>query len=230
VLADDSPLRRLPASLHRKQVLFLDGISLSIDMASIAYQQLYALLLEYSQATGEQQRNRVRDAMIVMNAWSIVDSVNRLRVLAMGTPGLKHGPAYESFRRSVEDVETLRNAVQHLYGEVETLLQDGRPLWGSLSWLYEASLDAKKGSIFVMIPGTLAVTQDVPAVNPEGREYEVPIGLVELTAAGVTVCFSDVMQAVGRFAVRLERAADAAFAAIPEGATDHIARLDLPVD
>jgi hypothetical protein len=228
-LSDDSPLLRLPTGLDRRQVLFLDGIGYSIDMAAIGYQRLQTFLHEHTLADPE-QRSHVRYALIVMDAWSIIDTVNRLRALARGTPGLKHGPAYESFRRSVSHVETLRDAVQHLYGEVEKLQDNGRPLWGSLSWVYSASPDAKTFAVGFMIPGTLAVTKGVPMVNPVGRESEIPIGLVELTAAGVTVCLSGIMRAVEQFAGRLERAATDAFAAIPDGATDHIAPLDLPYD
>jgi hypothetical protein len=230
VLSDDSPLHRLPSSLDRQQVLFLDGISFSVYMTSIGYQRLQALLYEETLA---EQPTHVRQALIVMDDWSIIDTVNRLRVLVEGVKsigGLRRGPAVTSLLKSVHDVETLRNAVQHQDEQVEKLRQNGRPLWGSLSWLYRASPDAKEFRVVVMIPGTLAKTGGVPFVKPEGREYEVPVGLVELTAAGVTVCLSDVMKAVGRFAVRLERAAVDAFAAIPEGATDYIARLDLPVD
>lgn len=57
----------------------------------------------------------------MMEAWAIVDAVNRLRALVAATRGLKRGPAVVSFNRSVEGVETLRNAVQHLIGEVEEL-------------------------------------------------------------------------------------------------------------
>jgi hypothetical protein len=143
VLADDSPLRRLPSSLHRRQALFLDGLTFSIDMTSIAYPRLQALLHQHT-VIAEHRPNRVRNVQIVMDAWSIVDSANRICVLAMGTPGLKHGTAYELFQRSVSDVETLRNAMQHPYGQVEELLQDGRPLWGSLGWVFVEAPDAKR--------------------------------------------------------------------------------------
>jgi hypothetical protein len=36
LLSDDSPLRRPPAALHRRQALALDGISVSVDMTMVA--------------------------------------------------------------------------------------------------------------------------------------------------------------------------------------------------
>jgi hypothetical protein len=66
-------------------------------------------------------------------------------------------------------------------------------------------------------------------VKPWGKEIEAPIGLATLTAAEVTVCLSDMLQAVGRFAERLERAAATAFAALPADAVDQFVALDLPI-
>jgi hypothetical protein len=229
VLADDSPLRHLPStSMDRGQILYLDGIVFSIDMVSIGYQRLKALLHEQALA---ERPTHARNALIVMDAWSIIDSANRLRVHVEGVKrigGLQRGPAVTSLFKSIDGVKILRDAVQHQDGEVTKLRQNGRPLWGTLSWLYWASPEAKDFRVSLMVPGTLAVTEGMPMVNPLGRESETPVGLVELTAAGVTVSLSDVMQAIERFAGRLERAATDAFAAIPEGATDHIAWLDLP--
>lgn len=226
-----SPLHRLPAGLHRRQKLMLDGIAFSADMAMLSYARLQASLLAYTQGVvQEQPQPPAPAALVMMDAWTIIDAVNRLGALVAATRGLKQGPAVESFRRSVEDVEILRNAVQHLIGEVEELEKNDRPLWGSLSWSYRESPDTKTGDILLLVSGTVAPTEDLPMVNPLGKEVEIPIGLVTLTAAEVTVCLSDVLQAVGRFAERLERAAATAFVALPADAADQYVTLDLPVN
>jgi hypothetical protein len=231
VLDPNSPLHRLPAGLHRRQKLMLDGISISIDMATMSYARLQNSLLAYSQrAVQEPPSPLVLANLAMMDAWMIIDAVNRLRVLVEATRGLKRGPAVESFYRSVEDVETLRNAVQHLPGEVAELEKNGRPLWGTLSWVYRESPAATKIAILLLVPGTIAPTEGLPMVNPLGKEVEAPIGLVTLFAKEVTVCLSDVVQAVERFAERLERAAATAFAALPADAVDEYVTLDLPVD
>ena len=226
-----SPLHRLPAGLHRRQKLMLDGIAISIDMATMSYPRLQNSLLAYSRGVAQDQPPPpALGALVMMDAWMIIDAVNRLRALVEATRGLKRGPAVISFYRSVEDVETLRNAVQHLIGEVEELEKNGRPLWGSLSWSYRESPDAKTGDILLVVPGTIAPTEDLPMVNPLGKEVEIPIGLATLTAAEVTVCLSDVLQAVMHFAERLERAAATAFAALPADAADQYVTFDLPID
>ncbi len=229
MLDQDSPLHRLPAGLRRRQKLMLDGIGISIDMATMSYARLQASLLAWTQGVVQgQPQPTAGAALIMMDAWMIIDAVNRLRALVAATRGLKRGPAVVSFNRSVEGVETLRNAVQHLIGEVEELEKNGHPLWGSLSWNYLESPATGTGSILLLVPGTVAVTEGLPMVNPLGREVEIPIGLITLTAAEVTVCLSDVLQAVERFAERLEHVAATAFAALPADAADQFVTLDLP--
>lgn len=71
----------------------------------------------------------------VTNAWAIVDNVHRLGVLVRKLPGLKRGPAVAVLLKAAGQVEPFRHAVQHLDGEIEGLLADGRPLWDSLSWV-----------------------------------------------------------------------------------------------
>jgi hypothetical protein len=231
VLDPNSPLHRLPAGLHRRQKLMLDGIGISIDMATMSYARLQNSLLVYSRAAAERQPPPLAmGALVMMDAWMIIDAVNRLGVLVAATRGLRRGPAVESLRRSIEDVETLRNAVQHLPGEVEELERNGRPLWGTLSWHYMESPETGRGAIHLLVPGTIAPTKGLPMVNPLGKEVEIPIGLVTLFAKDVTVCLSNVMHGVERFAERLERAAATALAALPANEVDQFVTLDLPID
>jgi hypothetical protein len=231
LLSDDSPLEKQTVALHRRQVLFLDGITLSMDAAMLAYRRLQlGLAAHLEQHERQAPSSRALQVQIVMDAWSVVDSVNRLRVLVQGMPGLKRGPAVVSFLKDIGPIETLRNAVQHLYGEVDKIHEDGRPLWGSLSWVRPPAPDTKEGSISWFVPGTLAVTNDLPPVTLAGKSIEYPVGYIQLRAAGETVCLSDAMASVQRFAGRFERAAASAFSVVPEGATNFYATFVLPVD
>ena len=229
LLAHDSPLRALPLHLDRAQMLVLDGISASIDMTMVAYRQLQNALLENDRSTDPTSR-RAATVVAVMNAWTIVDAVHRLGVLLPRLRHLRRGPAVRAFLKTTEQVEPLRHTVQHLNGEIPRLLNDGRSIWGALSWVHLESPDADQFHVGLLMPGTMGPTYELPMVNPLGREVEIPIGLVTLTAAeGQDVCLSEVVSAVGRFAGRLERAAAAAFSALPDtlGAQ---ARFDLPID
>lgn len=227
LLSPDSPLHARPAALHRRQALALDGISDSIDMTIIAYRQLRVALWTDMQMI-DQPASRPVYLQTIMSAWTIVDAAHRLRVLVRKLPGLKNGPAKSLFLKAVEQVERLRHAVQHLDGEIEQLLANGQPLWGFLTWVKADGPDDVP-VIGILLPGALGPTWEVRA-RPFGRDIEVPIGLIELTAAGMTVSLTDVVAIIQRFARSLERAAAEAFSAIPAGATNFRATFDPSLD
>jgi hypothetical protein len=188
-LDDRSPLRALPLNLDRRQLLLLDGIGMSIDMAVLAYRQLQAALHEHMRRNGP-TTDRLTTVHAVMDAWTVIDATNRLRVLVqkLTRHGLKRGSAIHSFLRSVEPVLPLRNAVQHLDGQIEQMIGGGQPVWGSLSWANVESPDAPSFQVGLLMPGPIVPPYELPVVNPLGRHVEIPIGLVTLTSAGVTVC------------------------------------------
>lgn len=224
-----------PEFLPRRQVLYLDAIEESFRMASLAYERLQESLAakmslyESANASLPKESDEMSrlDSAILLDAWSLVDVLNRLRVLVDSMPGLKKSsPGVKSFLHSLGPIEDLRNAVQHLYGQVHKIADTGHPIWGSLSWAAPPVEpgDALKAAAFV--PGTLARVKGIPVVNPVGRQCESPVGLIELTAAGRTVSLSEMRAAVLRFADRLERAAKAAFADSPEEASDIVFNVD----
>ena len=141
LLAHDSPLRALPLHLDRSQMLVLDGISTSLDMTAVAYRQLQAALLDYSEATDPTGR-RLATVFAVMSTWTIVDAVHRLGVLVPKLRNLHRGPAVRAFLKVTEQIEPLRHVVQHLDGQIPRLLSDGRPIWGAIAWVHVESPDA----------------------------------------------------------------------------------------
>jgi hypothetical protein len=213
-----------PEFLPRRQVLYLDAIEESFGMASLAYERLRESLVawmsvpepaEGSAAPPPDAMSRLGSA-ILLDAWSLVDVFNRLRVLVDSMPGLKKSsPGVKSFLHSLGPIENLRNAVQHLYGEVPKIVDTGHPIWGSLSWAVPPVQPGDVLRAAAFVPGTLAPVKGIPVVNPVGRYCEPPVGLIELTAAGTTVSVSEMMAAVLRFGDRLERATRAAFAEPP---------------
>jgi hypothetical protein len=229
VFADSSPLRRLPGNLNVAQMMVLDGISTSIEVTVIAYRDLQVALLDFHRAADQHTTNRPATVRAVMSAWTVIDAAHRLGLLVPKLRGLKHGPAVRSLLKAVEPVEPFRHLVQHLDREIGRLLTDRQPIWGSLSWAYVESADAKTIRIGLLMPGAARAPLELPMVNTAGRQIEIPIGLVTLAAGGKTLSLSEVAYAVSRFGVRLERAAKAAFSEFPD-AIGSEARFDLPID
>src|SRR4051794_19716050 len=122
LVPEDSPLRRLPAALDERQRLFIDGMRYAIDSAGIAFDGLRAALVELS---GENPASHSHERA-VMYAWSMVDSVNRLRVLTDQFPKLKkRDPKAQSSLRRMAPYEDLRNPIQRLAQECNRLVQNG---------------------------------------------------------------------------------------------------------
>jgi hypothetical protein len=210
-----------PEYLPRRQVLYLDAIEESFGMASLAYGRLQESLVTWislrdaaraSSPERSDELSRTR-ATILLDAWSLVDILNRLRVMVGSMPGLKTSSSgIRSFLRSVASIEDLRNGIQHLSGQVNVIAETGHPVWGTLSWAVPPVEPGDPPSVFVFVPGTSARVKGIPIVNPLGRWCEQPVGLIELTAAGVTVSLSEMVAAVARFSQRLELASSVAFA------------------
>jgi hypothetical protein len=230
VFADTSPLHAMPANLHIAQMLVLDGISTSIDAIMIAYRDLQAALLEFNRSMDQHRPpSRTLTVPAVMSAWTIIDAAYRLGLIVPRLRGLKHGPAVKSFLKSVAPVEPFRHVVQHLDARIPELLTNCQSVWGSLSWAYVESSQAGTIRVGLLMPGAARAPLELPLVNPLGKRFEVPIGLVTLSAAGETVCLSDVVLAVRRFGARLEQAVAAAFSTLPDTLGTQ-AKFDLSVD
>jgi hypothetical protein len=99
-------LRRIPAALARNQALFIEGIRFSIEMADLAHRRLgetLPLLSRMEDPDGESPSN----VSAMLDAWSIVDSLHRLRGL------LKHMPGIEK-RTRIPPIRTFFDATERI--------------------------------------------------------------------------------------------------------------------
>jgi hypothetical protein len=184
ILDPDSPLRKLPANLDMSQKLSFNGISYSVEMIELAYFRLRETLFNLTQ--NQQQFTESHDLVVsaLFDAWSIIDSIHRLRSLLLQTRNLKQkSPGVQLFLRRTENVIQLRNTFQHLDQQIKNYQRHQLTVWGSLSW-FVISDDRKSGKMCTLIPGTLFAKDGHPLVNPAGKEILPPVDLITLTAAG----------------------------------------------
>src|SRR5437588_497539 len=87
ILRSDSAFRSLPRDLTRRQILFFDAVRLSAEMAAVSLQRLLGALGEISKQTGCDLEDR--QISTLTDAWSIVDSIHRFRVVVAATPRVK---------------------------------------------------------------------------------------------------------------------------------------------
>ena len=180
LLDENSPLLRLPSTLPASQLSFLDGIRLTAEMYHLSYTRLLVQLESVSSQIGISGEVKFDTACIFLDAWSMVDSLNRFRTLVAQLPGLKQKqPTVRLFMDETLGVEALRNIVQHLRQELHSMTVAGMPVLGSLHWLYIAEKRPLRIRSCLMIAGRVQ-TGRYQILDPAGKEFSEAVGYVTL--------------------------------------------------
>lgn len=205
---------------RRKQDLFLDAIEHSFSMANVAYNRL----LKYCHEEQKVNDPNNDDAM-VLDAWSFIDIVKRLRSVLEHTPGLKKGTAVTLFLNSTDPIPDFRHHVQHMEEKIHAVAETNRPIWGSFSWA-SVNLDTGEVRIAVYIPGRLAKAKGIPLVNPVGRDFHGEIDHFEMTVGDTTISVSEMFRKIELFNKKFELALEQAVSKEVAGETIRIIDLD----
>jgi hypothetical protein len=217
IIADDSKLRLIPNSLDRKQILVVDGIRYSVDMADLAYGRLTEVLVQFAK---HQEPRREWFSLAFQDAWSLVDYIERLRKLIPHLPIKKSDPAFALFFRKAVDATELRHASQHLDNDLQKGERLQSPVWGSLSWIEPPQAGNKFARGFLIVSGAIFDVAEHPIVNPVGKVLRSPASLITLSLGTKQICFSEVMQTLVAAVKAAERAFDEVFAADRRSASD----------
>jgi hypothetical protein len=155
---DNSSFFLVPTILESRQRILLEGIRYSINMAFNAWDNLRYILKSIS-STGEYGEGRYYAFMF---AWSLIDSLDRLKSLfnRLGTTG------FNDLYSSVENLRAMRNTYHHIYDRIESSLEVNFPLIGSLSWTYKSNESQKIIQLNNLISGAVVGTMKIPALNP----------------------------------------------------------------
>jgi hypothetical protein len=204
LIGEESSLRRLPAQMGRKQTLYFDAIRYSIEMADLAHSRLRQTLYELSQR--EPKSKPLNFTPALLDAWSIVDSISRLRGLLLQTPGLKQNASgLQLFSNRTAVIDDLRNIVQHLNQQITKTVNQNLPVWGVLSWFTMTDPEFKSGKSSALIAGTMFESSGHLIVNPLGKTLSLPVDLITLSSGGYSVSLSDVMKYVEQLTRSIEQ-------------------------
>jgi hypothetical protein len=196
IIDNKSPFRRVPIQTNRKQILFYDGIRYSVEMADLAHYRLRETLYAITQNPTNPESDYFDYASAILDAWSIVDLIHRLRGLLQQVPGLKQNlPALQLFMKKTVEIENLRNAVQHLNQQIHKMVDLNLPVWGALSWAAVLNPEFKSVWTCTLVAGTLFERRE-PLVIPLGKTLHHNVGLITLEASSRSVCLSAVMKDV----------------------------------
>jgi hypothetical protein len=217
-------------------MLFLDGIRYSAEMADLAYARLQQTLyhLAMSGKDSEEDSGNLDHLAVlsaVQDAWSIVDSLHRLRGLLQQMPGIKQNtPNMRVFRQQTDKVEDLRNGVQHLNQQIHNLVSANQTAWGSLSWFASSGPNSRTGTVGLLVAGTVFTIEGHPMVNPAGKQVHSLVDHVTLTAYEHSLDLSDAMRRIERLIGSMEDQFRNQFANHPTAASELLLRVDLQFD
>src|ERR1044072_4098519 len=203
LIPDDSPIRRLLDDFSREQALIFDGIRYAAEMADIAYWRLFDLLEQMSFLPSDQLTTR-QIAAAMVDVWSIVDSVNRLRDLLKEVPGVRHDVWWELFMRRTKEISELRNDIQHQIGKarLQALVANAGQIWGFLSWA-EVRDGRYTGNWHMMSPGAVYRHDQWFYAGTSTTHEPVPFGRIRLQAYRRDVYLGTIIKAVHDVIVEL---------------------------
>ena len=193
VTTEYSPLQNPPHDFSRRQVLFLDGLRYSVEMAQIAYKRLNVSLQSVSRISDKNQLISSAEAMLY--AWAIVDSAHRYRDLLLAFPGLKKGIWVKLTEKRIQDVADLRNCVQHQIGEIPNIIERREQFWGYLSWA-EIREGRYTGKWLMLTGGSHYVEDSWMFAGPVSLPFQVPPGRIRLNAFGRKVYLGRTVEAL----------------------------------
>jgi len=229
LVPDDSPLRNPPRSLDPRQKVAFDGIRYALDMGFLSYQRLLIELHKIGLAHRAGKKHSVFATQALADAWSFVDTVWRLKLLLERMPGLKRTPGLEANLRAFKAIQELRNAFQHLDGQLYLAVNMGVPLWGTLSWFWAPDDLSRGGVTMALVAGSLH-SGEQRLVNPLGRVCETPAGLVMLTAFGRELDLSDLAARLPKIARALDLAVREACSTLVPGGADLLIGVEIAFD
>jgi len=188
LLGRDSPLRRIPVIVKPKQAVFLDGIRHAIEILDVGFGRLRAGLTRAALDPPQATDLPLVSAGLFLDAWAVVDVIDRFRQLYLEFPGMTRSKAADEvqpLRDVLQTFRDLRNVNDHLVSKSELVVaKGGGAALGELTWLTGAQLLPKVVAWHcVLRPGTLRSEPSLPS-TPIETTLDWPTDYICLKAGG----------------------------------------------
>lgn len=158
MLSDDSILRRVPVTLEPKQALFVDGIRHAVEIMELAYGRLKKTLTSIALDPPTSAALPKVGPHAFLDAWAMVDAVDRFRMLYQQMPGIKFGPpgpGVEPLKTVTQPFRSLRNVADHLSQRADFVVAHGGAALGTLTWITGFKLEPPTIWFCTLRPGTI---------------------------------------------------------------------------
>ena len=210
----DSPLRRVPAILEPKQALFIDGIRHAVEIMELGYHRLRETLTNIALDPPTSIELQKLSSHVFLDAWAIVDAIDRFRMLYLQMPGISfepQQPGVETLATVTQPFRNLRNVADHLSQRAEFVVARGGAALGTLTWITGFQLDPPKIWFCTLRPGTLRAIPEF-RTEPLHSTIDWPTDRICLNAGGYEGNFSTVRPHIERRVKHFESQIGEAFA------------------
>jgi hypothetical protein len=174
-----------------RKALFHDGIFYSVEIVRRIYQDL----VERCLTLGQFQIDNPIDlgSHAIADAWSIIDSLYRIRRLLEDMPNLKQKSLeLQLFYRKTDCLKSLRDSIQHLDDHIPKYATYKTPAWGRLSWVYPINEYSYKACMIA--PGD--VQPDLKLCPSHyGKKMRRPVDFISLTGKE-EACLTEMIDAL----------------------------------
>lgn len=171
LLGRDSPLRRIPINVTPKQAVFLDGIRHSIEVMDVGFGRLRIGLTKVALEPPHPHDLPLVGAGLFLDAWAVVDAIDRFRQFYSRFPGMKRSAASDqipSLSESLQTFRNLRNVGDHVVDRADAVVAKGGAALGELTWLTGAQILPEVIAWHcVLRPGTLRSEPALPSMPLE---------------------------------------------------------------
>jgi len=169
MISENSALLRLPPQLVPEQVVLFDGIRHAAEISWLAYERLDTALTWLVDADEDDPQRRKVVTAAYLDAWSLVDAIDRFRSLWAIIPREDSTPPVgkPTFAQISQTVRDVRNVTDHIATRIAYIVSKGSPTMGALTWVTFESGSQSTFKTCVLTAGT-ARTGNWALVNPAG--------------------------------------------------------------
>lgn len=229
LIAIDSPLRKVPTGLDRRQQIVIDGLRISVDVVDLSFRRLCTSLKALPEVAPETTEFVELAVSANLDAWTIVDYVHRFSELLHQMPMIKQNlPQIQLLYRAASDAEHMRHYIQHVRNEVDSLAASGLSVWGSLTWAMKADYDAGRKTKRSLNMGTFYIG-NFAAIGKIPQSVEREVDCIEIYAGGRSFELTGVLRYIECVIRGLERDIEDQAGHLPRYGSDLLAALSVEV-
>lgn len=158
MFATDSPLLNIPATLVKRQAIFLDGLRQHAQIAIYAYTRLCKSLSELSFASANNQKYPHEFTGIFLDAWACVEAIDRFRQLWHLQPASETIPGEFSpiiVSEKLQSIRDLRNVSAHVAQKIDQIASLNSSVSGLIRWITMLSKEPVVANTYFIRPGII---------------------------------------------------------------------------